>query len=86
MQADVDCEALGSRATPLASESAPPASERQPSTKHYLQPLDATSLPSWQALQKHRLVMQRFIMHEAFEADAGRFNAFSASSCGLFLD
>ncbi|EJM88555.1 glucose-6-phosphate isomerase [Pseudomonas sp. GM60] len=86
MRADVDCEALGTRATPLAPESVPPSSERQPSTKHYLQPLDATSLPSWRALQKHRLAMQRFNMRDAFEADAGRFSAFSASSCGLFLD
>jgi glucose-6-phosphate isomerase len=85
MQADVDCETLGIRATPLAPESVPPASER-PSTKHYQQPLDATSLPSWRALQKHRLVMQRFNMRDAFEADSGRFNEFSASSCGLFLD
>lgn len=80
MRADVDREPLDTRATPLTAKS------QQPSTKHYLQPLDAPSLPSWQALQKHRLAMQRFNMRDAFEADAGRFNAFSASSCGLFLD
>ena len=84
MATDLDCEALAARATPRVSEP-PPAPGQQPA-KHYLQPVDATSLPSWRALQKHRLAMQRFNMREAFEADAERFNGFSTSSCGLFLD
>ncbi|MPQ70515.1 MULTISPECIES: glucose-6-phosphate isomerase [Pseudomonas] len=54
--------------------------------KHYLHPLDATGLASWQALEAHRLTMQHFNMREAFQADAGRFNEFSVSACGLFLD
>ncbi|MEX5320909.1 glucose-6-phosphate isomerase, partial [Pseudomonas shirazica] len=35
---------------------------------------------------EHRNAMQGFSMREAFAADAKRFDQFSLSSCGLFLD
>lgn len=53
---------------------------------YYQHPLDATVLPSWQSLQRHREAMQTFSMREAFEQDAERFKRFSLSGCGLFLD
>ncbi|WP_068828226.1 glucose-6-phosphate isomerase [Pseudomonas sp. BMS12] len=53
---------------------------------YYQQPLDVTSLPSWQALLQHRQAMQGFSMREAFANDGRRFEHFSMSSCGLFLD
>ncbi|QLF94396.1 glucose-6-phosphate isomerase [Pseudomonas sp. ABC1] len=53
---------------------------------HYLHPIDVTSLPSWQALQEHRLLMQDFNMREAFKADPQRFECFSTENSGLFLD
>ena len=53
---------------------------------YYQQPLDVTSLPAWQALLQHRQAMQGFSMREAFANDARRFEQFSMSSCGLFLD
>jgi glucose-6-phosphate isomerase len=53
---------------------------------YYQHPLDITTLSSWQALSQHREVMQRFSMREAFASDANRFEHFSLSSCGLFLD
>lgn len=77
---------MHSSAASPAAESAPPTSEPPPSTRHYQQPLDATGLPVWRALQKHRLALKHFSMRSAFEADPGRFEAFSVSSCGLFLD
>jgi len=63
-----------------------PAPDGYSPAKHYLQPLDATGLAAWQALEVHRLAMQRFNMREAFQADTERFNEFSVSACGLFLD
>jgi len=53
---------------------------------YYQQPFDVTRLASWQALQEHRQAMQDFRMREAFQADPRRFDDFSTSSCGLFLD
>ncbi|WP_434562264.1 glucose-6-phosphate isomerase [Pseudomonas sp. R1-6] len=53
---------------------------------YYLTPQDVTALPAWQALNDHRKAMQDFSMREAFNADPQRFNQFTLSSCGLFLD
>ncbi len=53
---------------------------------YYQHPLDATALPSWKALEEHRLAMQNFSMREAFKSDPTRFEDLSASCCGLFLD
>ena len=53
---------------------------------YYRTPHDVTTLPAWQALSQHRQAMQDFSMREAFEADPQRFNQFTLSSCGLFLD
>ena len=53
---------------------------------YYLTPQDVTALPAWQALKEHRQAMQDFSMREAFNADPQRFNQFTLSSCGLFLD
>ncbi|MGV6474802.1 glucose-6-phosphate isomerase [Azotobacter vinelandii] len=53
---------------------------------HYQQPLDVTTLSSWEALRQHREVMQSFRMREAFQNDPQRFDEFSLSSSGLFLD
>lgn len=49
-------------------------------------PHDVTQLPTWLALKQHRQELQSFSMGEAFNADPQRFNEFSLSSCGLFLD
>jgi glucose-6-phosphate isomerase len=53
---------------------------------YYLDPLDVPSLPSWQALRQHRLAMHEFSMRDAFASDPQRFETFSLSACGLFLD
>ncbi|EST16956.1 phosphoglucose isomerase family protein [Pseudomonas putida S610] len=53
---------------------------------YYRTPHDVTALPAWQALKQHRDAMQGFSMREAFAADPQRFEQFSLSSCGLFLD
>ncbi|MEN5226400.1 glucose-6-phosphate isomerase, partial [Pseudomonas asiatica] len=53
---------------------------------YYRTPHDVTALPAWQALQQHRDAMQGFSMREAFAADTKRFDQFSLSCCGLFLD
>lgn len=53
---------------------------------YYRTPHDVTTLPAWQALKEHRKSMQDFSMREAFNADPQRFNQFTLSSCGLFLD
>ncbi|MBE7373476.1 glucose-6-phosphate isomerase [Pseudomonas lopnurensis] len=53
---------------------------------YYQHPLDVTGLPSWKALEEHRLAMQNFNMREAFQADPARFEELSVSCCGLFLD
>lgn len=53
---------------------------------YYQQPLDVTTLPAWQALLKHRQDMQGFSMREAFAADAKRFERFSMTASGIFLD
>ena len=53
---------------------------------YYLNPQDVTALPAWQALKDHRQAMQDFSMREAFNADPQRFNQFTLSSCGQFLD
>ena len=54
--------------------------------EHHLTPLDATRLPSWQALAEHRKDLQDFSMRQAFAGDPKRFERFSLSACGLFLD
>ena len=53
---------------------------------YYRTPHDVTALPAWQALKDHRQAMQDFSMREAFNTDPQRFNQFTLSSCGLFLD
>ncbi len=53
---------------------------------YHRQPLDVLALPTWQAVQQHRQAMQRFSMRDAFAANPRRFEQFSLSSCGLFLD
>ncbi|WP_426143134.1 glucose-6-phosphate isomerase [Pseudomonas sp. DWP3-1-2] len=53
---------------------------------YYRTPSDVTSLPAWQALKQHREAMQDFSMRDAFNEDPQRFNEFTLSSCGLFLD
>jgi glucose-6-phosphate isomerase len=53
---------------------------------YYRNPHDVTALPAWQALSEHRAAMQQFSMREAFNADPTRFDDFSLSACGLFLD
>lgn len=55
-------------------------------TAYYQHPLDVTQLPSWKALEEHRLAMQHFHMREAFQADPDRFKTFSTTCSGLFLD
>lgn len=53
---------------------------------YYQQPLDVTTLPAWQALRQHREDMRAFSMREAFASDGKRFERFSMSTSGLFLD
>ncbi|MEH6485924.1 MULTISPECIES: glucose-6-phosphate isomerase [Pseudomonas] len=53
---------------------------------YYEHPQDVTTLPAWQALTRHREAMQSFSMRDAFSSDSQRFDTFSLSSCGLFLD
>ncbi|GAB3479306.1 glucose-6-phosphate isomerase [Azotobacter salinestris] len=53
---------------------------------YYQHAFDVTALASWRALQEHRQAMQNFHMREAFLSDPGRFDEFSTTSCGLFLD
>lgn len=53
---------------------------------YYQHPVDVTSLPAWQALSQHREVMQTFSLRSAFQQDSQRFQRFSLSGCGLFLD
>ena len=53
---------------------------------YYRTPHDVTQLPAWKALSLHRTAMQDFSMRDAFKADPKRFNQFSLSGCGLFLD
>ncbi|MBD1553748.1 glucose-6-phosphate isomerase [Pseudomonas typographi] len=53
---------------------------------YYRTPHDVTTLPAWQALSEHRAAMKGFSMREAFNADPNRFDTFSLSGCGLFLD
>ncbi|TBW13098.1 glucose-6-phosphate isomerase [Azotobacter chroococcum subsp. isscasi] len=53
---------------------------------HHQHPLDVTTLASWEALRQHRQTMQSFSMREAFRNDPHRFEQFSLSSGGLFLD
>lgn len=53
---------------------------------YHQHPLDVTTLPAWQALRQHREDMQQFSMREAFASDAKRFERFSMSTSGLFLD
>lgn len=47
---------------------------------------DVTQARSWQALTAHRKAMQNFSMREAFNQNPERFNEFSLSNSGLFLD
>ncbi|TDV61913.1 glucose-6-phosphate isomerase [Pseudomonas sp. LP_7_YM] len=53
---------------------------------YYRTPHDVTTLPAWQALEAHRKAMQNFSMRDAFNEDPQRFNEFTLSSAGLFLD
>lgn len=53
---------------------------------YYQNPIDVTTLPSWKALADHRLEMQRFSMREAFATDEKRFEKYSFTTSGLFLD
>ncbi|MCC6074209.1 glucose-6-phosphate isomerase [Pseudomonas sp. GCM10022188] len=54
--------------------------------EHYLKPLDATQQPAWQALRAQRERMQQFSLRAAFAADPQRFQRYSLSQAGLFLD
>ncbi|MCQ4348159.1 glucose-6-phosphate isomerase [Pseudomonas stutzeri] len=54
--------------------------------EHYLKPLDATRQPAWQALRAERERMQDFSLRAAFAADPQRFQRYSLSQAGLFLD
>lgn len=75
------------RMQPLQQPCSQSATQRKPHPMSYYQhPLDATALPSWKALEEHRLAMQNFSMREAFKSDPTRFEDLSASCCGLFLD
>jgi glucose-6-phosphate isomerase len=53
---------------------------------YYQNPLDATRLPAWQALSRHRAEMQDFSLRQAFAENPQRFSEFSMSSSSLFLD
>jgi glucose-6-phosphate isomerase len=53
---------------------------------YYQNPIDVTALPSWKALADHRIEMQRFSMRDAFASDDKRFNKYSFTTSGLFLD
>ncbi|WP_324708538.1 glucose-6-phosphate isomerase [Pseudomonas fragi] len=53
---------------------------------YYRTPHDVTALPAWQALKLHRAGMQNFSMRDAFNSNPKRFEEFTLSSCGLFLD
>ncbi|AOA06850.1 MULTISPECIES: glucose-6-phosphate isomerase [Pseudomonas] len=53
---------------------------------YYRTPHDVTALPAWQALKLHRVGMQNFSMRDAFNSNPKRFEEFTLSSCGLFLD
>ncbi|MDO9323039.1 MAG: glucose-6-phosphate isomerase, partial [Pseudomonas sp.] len=53
---------------------------------YYQNPLDATLLPAWQALNQHREAMQGFSLRQAFAENPQRFSDFSMSSSSLFLD
>ena len=53
---------------------------------YYRTPQDVTALPAWQALKLHRADMQNFSMRDAFNSNPKRFEDFTLSSCGLFLD
>ena len=53
---------------------------------YYQHPVDVTSLPAWQALSQHREAMQTFSLRSAFQQNSQRFQQFSLSCCGLFLD
>ncbi|WP_407315006.1 glucose-6-phosphate isomerase [Pseudomonas sp. nanlin1] len=53
---------------------------------YYRTPHDVTTLPAWQALKHHRDAMHNFSMRDAFNANPKRFDEFSLSTCGLFLD
>lgn len=87
MQADLEAaQAPGKSVAREAQLKGAVPADRMSRAKHYLQPQDVTELPAWKVLQEHRAAMQGFNMREQFESDAGRFNEFSLSSCGLFLD
>ena len=53
---------------------------------YYQNPLDATTLPAWQALSEHRDAMQNFTLRQAFAEDSQRFSEFSMTSSSPFLD
>ncbi|TBU86858.1 glucose-6-phosphate isomerase [Phytopseudomonas dryadis] len=53
---------------------------------HLSSSLDVTQLPSWQALAAHRERLGGFSLRQAFAADPQRFERFTLSGCGLFLD
>ncbi len=48
--------------------------------------LDISSRPIWQQLQAQRQRMQSFRLREAFSSDSSRFQRYSLSRGGLFLD
>lgn len=53
---------------------------------HHERPDDVTQLPAWKALNHHKGAMANFSMREAFNADPVRFEQFTLSTSGLFLD
>ena len=50
------------------------------------QPLDATQLPAWHALQEHRTRMQHFSLRDASSQDPQRLARYSLQKAGIFLD
>lgn len=53
---------------------------------YYQHPLNASQLPSWQALKQHQKAMHNFSMRQAFNQDKQRFQNFSLNHDGLLLD
>ncbi|MGF6400351.1 glucose-6-phosphate isomerase [Pseudomonas frederiksbergensis] len=47
---------------------------------------DVTALPAWRNLLDHRESMKNFSMRDAFRDNSKRFQDFSLTGCGLFLD
>ena len=53
---------------------------------HFQSPVDALTLPAWDALNAHHDSMRSFSMRHAFDNDPTRFNEFSLELNGLMFD